>query len=90
MKTAFPFLFCFFFLSACATYTTQFADKDAPKKVISSNYEENKVSHTIYLIGDAGNAPMGETLPTLEYLKEHLEDASENSSLVFWATISIH
>ncbi|WP_394750369.1 metallophosphoesterase [Spongiimicrobium salis] len=41
------------------------------------------VSHTFYLIGDAGLSPSGELNPALQSFKERLERADKNSTAIF-------
>ena len=42
-----------------------------------------KVSHTIYLIGDAGLSPRDEMNPALKLLKKRLDQAGKNSTAIF-------
>ena len=66
-------------LTGCASYKANYADKSAPK-TITSNKE---LAHSFYLIGDAGNAEMGKTLPSLDYFKKDLTAANKNSTALF-------
>ncbi|CAA0208231.1 metallophosphoesterase [Tenacibaculum maritimum] len=63
----------------CATYKASYADKNAPKTVTS----QKELLHSFYLIGDAGNAKMGETIPSLTYFKEALSKAPKNTTALF-------
>lgn len=67
------------FLSACATYKAQYADKKAPTTVSITK----EIDHTFFLIGDAGNAQLGASLTSLDYFKEDLATASKNSTALF-------
>lgn len=67
------------FLSGCATYKTKYADFENTHDVPTSK----KVSHTFYLIGDAGKSPMGDMNPVLKRFKDRLDDATENSTAIF-------
>ena len=74
-------LLTFFILSSCATYKTHITDS-------ATNWKENntpteKPIHSVFLVGDAGNAQLGESTPALTLLKSHLEKANENSSVIF-------
>ncbi|MGK0377382.1 MAG: hypothetical protein ACJA1Z_001191 [Patiriisocius sp.] len=76
IKKIFLLMLTAFFVSSCATY--------APQIKIASTPALNKdVVHSFYLIGDAGNIPLGETSKVLPALKEELNKASKNSTLIF-------
>ncbi|MBC9795174.1 metallophosphoesterase [Sinomicrobium weinanense] len=64
---------------SCATYKTQY--KTPPQTVDTP--ATDKISHTFYFIGDAGNSPMGERSKALEAFGKELEIAEENSTAVF-------
>ncbi|WP_406682702.1 metallophosphoesterase [Seonamhaeicola sp. MEBiC1930] len=66
------------FFNACATFKTQY--KDA---VISGNFEEEDIIHSFYLIGDAGNSPIGTKSKALQTLEKELEQASKHSTVLF-------
>lgn len=66
-------------LFSCATYKPQY--KTSPRTVNTPPAEE--ISHTFYLIGDAGNSPMGERSKALEAFEKELETATENSTAIF-------
>jgi len=71
----------FFLLTSCANYKLNIAN-DIKSTPIST--ESGEIVHTMYLIGDAGNAKKGETPPpALALLKEKLDAATENSSVIF-------
>jgi len=69
------------FLSSCASFKTQYASEakqwnnDQPSDTL-------ELEHTMYLIGDAGNAA-ADAVPVLDYLKPQLAEAGTNSSVVF-------
>ena len=69
-------------LQSCANYKLNYGDetKDWDQKTPPTNLA---IRHSLYMIGDAGNAALGETPPHLKYIKEELDRASENSSIVF-------
>ncbi len=44
---------------------------------------EQKLLHRLYLVGDAGNASLGGSVPVLTYLQQVLAKESKNSSILF-------
>jgi len=70
------------FVSSCADYKLHIAPeaKDWEQEMPDPNL---KLTHTMYLVGDAGNSPLGGTKPALRLLKTHLDAANENSSVIF-------
>ncbi|WP_108422621.1 metallophosphoesterase [Flagellimonas amoyensis] len=63
----------------CATYETKYA---APFSK-NENSGDKAIEHTFYLIGDAGQSPMGDLNPTLKRFKAVLETANPNSTAIF-------
>ena len=73
-----PILFLtLFLLAACASHQLQIAENSIIK---APNKKE--VEHTFYLLGDAGNASMNESTPAISALKEELQKADKNGTLV--------
>tara|TARA_R110002073_G_scaffold108336_3_gene243365 strand:+ start:36607 stop:40272 length:3666 start_codon:yes stop_codon:yes gene_type:complete len=66
-------------INACASYKTQYQN-DAKNTKASKSKE---VSHTFYLIGDAGNAALNQVTPALDALKNELSSADKNGTLLF-------
>ncbi len=66
-------------LVSCATHKAQY--QMSVKSPISLTNKE--VSHTFYLIGDAGNATANESTPALKALQSDLKNADKNSTLLF-------
>ncbi|MFD0992535.1 metallophosphoesterase [Tenacibaculum geojense] len=66
-------------LIQCASYKAKYSNPQKKHAVTSSK----KPVHTFYLIGDAGNANMGETLPSLNYFTKEIKSASKNSTTLF-------
>lgn len=60
----------------CASYEAQFNATSKPAQ------KEKKVSHTFYLIGDAGNSATSNQV-ALAALKAEVHDADENGTLIF-------
>lgn len=62
-------------VSACASYKAKYADKASPKTIQT----DKELIHSFYLIGDAGNAEMGQNTPTLTYFQKELAKATKGS-----------
>ena len=71
-------LLALFFFSACATYDLQFIATPQPEYKPASD-----LVHTVYLIGDAGNSPIGTKSKALSALGESLKSADKNSTVLF-------
>lgn len=80
----YPFtLICIILLaSSCANFKMNYLDE-------AKGWEQNQpdpslqLEHSIFLVGDAGKAKLGETPRTLAYLKKILPNESKNSSIIF-------
>ena len=66
-------------LTGCATYKAKYVDLGNINDIPTSK----EVSHTFYLIGDAGLSPMGGMNPALTLLKDRLKEADKNSTAIF-------
>ncbi len=75
----FFYTICIVLLTGCANYTAQFSKDQKTNTPVN----ESGIAHSFYLIGDAGNSSMQTTAPALKYLKQHLQTASKNATLVF-------
>jgi hypothetical protein len=80
MKASFFFFLSGLFIS-CASYKTQYT-KESAKWEQSSPSPSLVLQHTMYLVGDGGNAYADKT-PVLDYLKTTLASESKNSSILF-------
>lgn len=69
-----------FWLSSCANYNLHYASDAANGQPPLPNHP---IAHTLFFIGDAGDAQAGNIPPALILLGEHLQDASRNSTVVF-------
>ena len=81
-KVIFKVLIAVFIFQSCATHHEQFGKKTkntAEQKGIDSS----KVSHTFYLIGDAGNANEEKAQQTISLLEDRLKKADNNATLLF-------
>ncbi len=65
-------------LNACATYKPQYQDHDS-----SASMPDKEIVHSVYLIGDAGNSPLGESSSALIAFKSQLDLAASNSTALF-------
>lgn len=69
-----------YFLHACATYAPQYKNENKNKNVSVLGKE---IAHSFYLIGDAGNSPLGTSSKGLQAFKSALDKASKNSTALF-------
>lgn len=76
-KIAFLFVLILF-LNACATYKPQYKSTE-----LENIFPDKEIAHSFYLIGDAGNSPMGTSSEALIAFKSELNKASKNSTAVF-------
>ncbi|MCB4807620.1 metallophosphoesterase [Tamlana sp. 62-3] len=65
-------------LSACATYKTQYNTD-----VISGSFNESDIVYSFYLIGDAGNSPIGSKSQAVQALEATLKEAPKASTVLF-------
>lgn len=65
-------------LNACATFKPQYKNANRLESV-----PDKDIAHTFYLIGDAGNSPMGESTIALKAFENELNKASKNSTAIF-------
>ncbi len=79
MKKYYLSLLSLLFLFGCATYNTKYLDEG--KSVYVPTTKE--VSHTFYMIGDAGKSPSGSLNPALRIFKDKLAGADKNSTALF-------
>jgi Calcineurin-like phosphoesterase len=68
-----------FLMNACATYKPQYKDGYS----VESTTEDKEIEHSFYLIGDAGNSPIGSSSDALKTFKNELTKASKNSTALF-------
>ncbi|PWJ58175.1 calcineurin-like phosphoesterase family protein [Dyadobacter jejuensis] len=68
-------------LSACAGYKTQYSPLGS--QWAEEQPDSSTITHTMYLIGDAGNDSPDDQAPVLTYLKGKLATESANSSILF-------
>ena len=68
-----------FLINSCSSYKTQYSEAGNDKDVKSTK----EISHTFYLIGDAGLSPEGDLNPALRNFKTQLDLADKNSTAIF-------
>ncbi len=66
------------FLNACATYQPQYKNSK-----VNGNFPNKEILHSFYLIGDAGNSPLGSESEALKAFKKELDKASKRSTAIF-------
>lgn len=79
MKKYYVYLLLFLTMTGCATFHAKYVDEKYAVDVTDSK----EISHTFYLIGDAGLSPMGGLNPALKIFKDKLNGADENSTAIF-------
>ncbi|WP_425234682.1 metallophosphoesterase [Ulvibacterium sp.] len=79
MKKYYLVIVLLLFISSCATYKTKYLEGTG----LSNTPTNKQVSHTFYLIGDAGLSPMGDMNPALRMFKNRLDKADKNSTAIF-------
>ena len=67
-----------FLINACATYKPQYKNQNT-----NSVFPDKTITHSFYLIGDAGNSPLGTSSEALKAFKTELTKASKNSTALF-------
>ena len=71
-------LLLFSLLNSCATYKAQYSMES-----YDSETSNKEISHTFYLIGDAGNSPVGSKTEALKEFEKTLSKASKHSTALF-------
>jgi len=71
-----------FLLSSCASYEAQYSEQEKNWKN-SETIDSNDISHTFYLIGDAGIADTTLLKRNYQVLQKELKASSENATLLF-------
>jgi len=68
----------FLILNACATFKPQY-------KVVNTNnsFPDKEIAHSFYLIGDGGNSPLGSQSEAIKDLKNKLNKAPKQSTVLF-------
>ncbi len=64
-------------ISGCATYKASYKSESKTVNI------DKPIAHSFFLIGDAGNANLGETTTALKHFKTHLDQAPKESTALF-------
>lgn len=79
MKKTNTLILAILFLASCATYKPKYARNFSGEPI----QIDKEISHTFYLIGDAGKSPIGGMNPALKVFKTKLSNADQNSTAIF-------
>tara|TARA_R110000868_G_scaffold80081_15_gene227715 strand:- start:4658 stop:8371 length:3714 start_codon:yes stop_codon:yes gene_type:complete len=79
MRKHFNLITILLLFTGCATYNTKYKNIEKANDLPTTK----EVSHTFYLIGDAGLSPIGGMNPVLKAFKEKLNKANKNSTAIF-------
>tara|TARA_R110000868_G_scaffold125037_2_gene330373 strand:+ start:40953 stop:44678 length:3726 start_codon:yes stop_codon:yes gene_type:complete len=79
MRKHFTLIVILLFFSGCATYHAKYKNLENKEDVLTTK----EVSHTFYLIGDAGLSPLGGMNSALKAFKKKLNQADKNSTAIF-------
>lgn len=71
-----------FLSSSCATQHAQYG-KNVKNLAANATTDSTKISHTFYLIGDAGNAHQPHSKKILHLLNQRLQSATKDATLLF-------
>jgi len=69
-------------LNSCATHHAQYG-KNVVEPITQNEPDSTQIKHTLYLIGDAGNADETKAKETLSLLQNRLDNANKKSTLLF-------
>ena len=76
------FLILILIFQSCANYKLNYTNEAKSWKQNTPS-SDLKLRHSIYLVGDTGNIPLGETPPLFKLLKTRLSQETKNSSIIF-------
>lgn len=79
MKNYYLVVLCSLLLTNCATQKTKYANGVSKEEITTTK----EVSHTVYLIGDAGLSEENKPNTALKLFKSKLNKADENSTAIF-------
>ena len=74
----------FFLVSSCANYKLNY-DREAKNWEQQQPDPDLRISHTMFLVGDAGGVGTGQEGPALQLLEKKLKAAGKQSSVLFLA-----
>lgn len=79
----FTFIIAILFISSCANYRLQYNPSEREWQTNNIAPTDQKIKHTMFLIGDAGRLEKGEQSTALQLLETKLSEQSKNSSVIF-------
>jgi len=79
MNKHFVLIALLLFFSGCATYKAKYIDEEKAIDRLTTK----EITHTFYLIGDAGLSPIGDMNPALKIFKNRLDGADKKSTAIF-------
>jgi formamidopyrimidine-DNA glycosylase len=81
-KINFVLLVLIVVIQSCATHHTQYG-KNIKKHIILNETDSSKITHTFFLIGNAGNTDKEKAQQTLGLLQNRLENSTKKSTLLY-------
>ncbi|MBW4361585.1 metallophosphoesterase [Flavobacterium sp. NAS39] len=78
----FSFIFLMLLLQSCATHHSQYG-KNIENEITQNTSDTARISHTFFLVGDAGNPNKDKALETFSLLRKKLENSNKKSTLLF-------
>ncbi|NND25105.1 MAG: phosphoesterase [Flavobacteriaceae bacterium] len=85
-KKVSPLIIVLFFICSCATYKAQYANEGDQ----AESAPDKEISHTVYLIGDAGISPENELSKGLKLFKKHLSQNGTKEDVVLFLGDNIY
>ena len=79
LKKCIVFTVVVFLMNACANYKPQYKNANAN----TTQPETKEIEHSFYLIGNAGNSPIGSESNALKAFRGELKSAKKNSTALF-------
>ena len=83
MKNTLKYILLLILFQSCANYKLNYTSEAKNWKQAQQPTSDMKLKHSVFLIGDTGNAKLNEKPPLFNILKNHLDDAGQESSIVF-------
>ena len=83
MRNLHLYLLLFIFLTSCANYKLNYSPKGKNWATENIPPTDKVIRHTMYLIGDVGYVKPDKPSASLNLLKQKLDEAGENSSVIF-------
>lgn len=81
-KIIFSFFILLFITSSCANYKLNYAPSEKNWQSENELPSDEKPVYTVYLLGDAGNSPMGKIDPAVRLFQKHMAEAPDSSAAI--------